>query len=144
MSSAANFIGRLHGARSQEWRTPDDLYAALHAEFGFTLDPCQPYRFDGLTCSWAGERVYCNPPYRRGQIDRWLARAREADLAVYLLPSRTGAAWWHEYVWRDNKPLAEEIRFVRGRLKFGGSKINAPEWSVILVYRRAGAREEEP
>lgn len=84
----------------------------------------------GLALSWRGQRVFCNPPYRRGQIERWLAKAREAYLAVYLLPSRTGAAWWHDHALR-----ADEIRFVRGRLKFGGAKINAPEWSVIVIYR---------
>ena len=125
-----NVIRRFHGQRSQEWRTPPEVLAALDAEFRFTLDPCQPGRDDGLTLSWKGKRVFCNPPYRRGQIEHWLEKAREATLAVYLLPSRTGAAWWHDYALS-----ADEIRFVRGRLKFGGSLINAPEWSVILVYR---------
>lgn len=141
-------MGRFHGQRSQEWRTPPDVFAALNAEFDFTLDPCwdgapglltngRGWRDsntpdDGLEMSWAGHRVFCNPPYRRGSIERWLARAREAQLAVYLLPSRTGAAWWHDYALQ-----ADEIRFIRGRLRFGGSTINAPEWSIILIYRQA-------
>lgn len=125
-----NVIRRFHGQRSQEWRTPRAVRLALGREFRFTLDPCRPGRADGLTRSWRGHRVFCNPPYRRGQIERWLAKAREAALAVYLLlPSRTGAAWWAAAL------RADEIRFIRGRLKFSGSAINAPEWSVILVYR---------
>lgn len=128
-----NVIRRLHGQRSQEWRTPLEVLAALDAEFHFTLDPCQPGRTDGLTRAWTGERVFCNPPYRRGSIERWLAKAREPDLAVYLLPSRTGAAWWAQAL------TAEEIRFIRGRLRFGGATINAPEWSVILVYGRVAS-----
>ena len=124
-------LSRFHGQRSQEWRTPSEVMAALEAEFHFTLDPCGPDILDGLTMPWVDERVYCNPPYRRGQIEQWLAKAREAALAVYLLPSRTGAAWWHDYAMR-----ADEIRFIRGRLKFGGGSINAPEWSVILVFRK--------
>lgn len=134
-----NVIRRFHGQRDQTWRTPPDVYAALNAEFAFTLDPCPHYRdhFDGLARSWDGERVFCNPPYRRGQIELWLAKAREADVVVYLLPSRTGAKWWADAL------RADEIRFIRGRLKFGGSKINAPEWSVILIYRSAKAVAQE-
>lgn len=130
-------MGRFHGQRSQQWLTPQHVYDALHAEFSFTLDPCHAGSvWSGLAISWRGERVFCNPPYQRGSIERWLAKAREASCAVYLLPSRTGAAWWH-----DHALHADEIRFIRGRLRFGGSAINAPEWSVILVYRGA---EKEP
>lgn len=125
-----NVIRRFHWQRSQEWATPPEVFAALDSEFHFTLDPCQSGATDGLTRSWRGKRVFCNPPYRRGQIEHWLDKRQEAAVAVYLLPARTGAAWWHDYA-RE----ADEIRFIRGRLKFGGSKINAPEWSVILVYR---------
>jgi hypothetical protein len=122
----------LFTSTSQHWATPPDVYAALDAEFHFTLDPCphRTPRLTGLTLSWRGKRVYCNPPYGRG-VDRWLAKAREAKLAVYLLPARTDTYWWHEYAMR-----ADEIRFLRGRLKFGGSKNSAPFPSVILVFRR--------
>jgi hypothetical protein len=47
------------------WLTPVDLYARLHAEFGFTFDPCPyplPDGFDGLTCEW-GAVNYANPPF---------------------------------------------------------------------------------
>ena len=116
-----------NGSRYQGWATPDDLYAELHAEFGFMLDPSHPSRFNGLTESWAGQRVYCNPPYK--DIAPWLAKAREAALAVYLLPARTGTEWWHTYAMTAN-----EIRFMRGRLRFEGSPINAPFDSCVLVY----------
>ena len=125
-------MGRFHGQRDQTWRTPANVYDALDAEFHFTFDPCHADSiWDGLGVSWVGHRVFCNPPYRRGAIERWLAKAWEASVAVYLLPARTGAAWWHDYA-----IYAKEIRFIRGRLKFGGSAGNAPEWSVILVYGR--------
>ncbi|HMH81380.1 MAG TPA: DNA N-6-adenine-methyltransferase [Gemmatimonadales bacterium] len=139
MKTATMSMGRFHGQCDQTWRTPVDVYAALDAEFHFTLDPCHAGAiWDGTAISWAGQRIYCNPPYQRGAIDQWLAKAREADVAVYLVPARTGAAWWHEYAIR-----ADEIRFIRGRLKFGGATINAPEWSVILVYRGGTAGETE-
>ena len=120
----------LFSAASEHWATPRALRRALGREFCFTLDPCplKPQR-DGLRRSWRGHRVYCNPPYGRG-IAAWLAKAPEAQLAVYLLPARTDTKWWHEYAMR-----ATEIRFLRGRLKFGGSKNSAPFPSVVLVYR---------
>src|SRR5688572_33243122 len=47
------------------WLTPPEVYAALHAEFGFTFDPCpypKPDDFDGLTAEW-GASNYVNPPF---------------------------------------------------------------------------------
>jgi len=125
----------LFSAATGKWSTPSDLYAALDAEFSFTLDPCpmddaeRIMDQDGLARSWAGERVFCNPPY--DNIYPWLDKACEADLAVYLLPARTDTRWFHDYALKAN-----EIRFLRGRLKFGGSPHNAPFPSLILVYQR--------
>jgi site-specific DNA-methyltransferase (adenine-specific) len=123
----------------ETWETPRSLYDALNLEFSFTFDPCplmdereagmSLWGTDGLSKSWHGQRVYCNPPYGRGVGD-WLAKAQEADLAVYLLPSRTDTAWWHDYAMK-----ASEIRFLRGRLRFGSARYNAPFPSVVLVYR---------
>ena len=120
----------LFSSASEHWATPSDLYAKLDEEFHFTLDPC-PLGGNGvgLTRSWIGERVYCNPPYGNG-VRNWLAKAREASLAVFLLPARTDTKWWHEYV-----VGASEIRFLRGRLKFGNAKNSAPFPSVIIIFR---------
>lgn len=127
----------LFSAQTGKWATPVELYRALDAEFAFTLDPCpmddaeRIMEHDGLARSWAGQRVFCNPPYGRG-IGDWLEKAREADVAVFLLPARTDTAWFHEHGLR-----ADEIRFLRGRLKFGGATTGAPFPNVVLVYRRA-------
>lgn len=129
--------GVLFSAATGKWATPAAVYEGLDAEFHFTLDPCpmddaeRIMEQDGLARSWAGERVFCNPPYGRG-VWRWLDKAREADVAVFLLPSRTDTAWWHDYGLK-----ASEIRFVRGRLRFGEAKAGAPFPSVILIYRGA-------
>ena len=124
----------LFTSQTPHYATPAALYAELDIEFGFTLDPCPlgGGAMDGLTRSWAGERVYCNPPYGRG-VSAWLAKAREAERAVYLLPARTDTAWWHDYALR-----ADEIRFIRGRLRFGNAKTGAPFPSVILIYAARG------
>jgi len=135
---------RVMGSRiSDEWPTPTSFFERLNGEFRFTLDPCPIMAHEraglslfgtcGLAKPWTGERVFCNPPYGRG-IGDWLAKAREAYLAVYLLPARTDTAWWH-----DHAMQADEIRFVRGRLRFGDGKYPAPFPSVVLVYGKAAA-----
>lgn len=122
-----------------QWATPADVLAGLAAEFGpFTLDPCplaEAPAVDGLALDWAGHAVYCNPPYGRG-VGAWLAKGRtEADVAVFLLPARTDTRWWHEHA-----PHAAEIRFLKGRLKFGGATAGAPFPSVVLVFKKERAK----
>ncbi|MEH7246485.1 DNA N-6-adenine-methyltransferase [Neobacillus niacini] len=50
---------------------------------------------------------------------------------VCLIPARTDTKYWHDYVMK-----ADEIRFVKGRLKFGGSKNSAPFPSAVVVFRK--------
>ena len=121
-------LSALFSAQSVNWGTPKALYAALDAEFHFTLDPCGLGdegglfgKRDGLLIPWAGHRVFCNPPYGP-QIGAWLERASEPELAVYLLPARTDTRWFHNLV----LPAAKEVRFLPGRLKFGDAKNSAP------------------
>ena len=121
-----------------DWATPSHVYDALNREFRFTMDPCELGdagglfgRRDGLMQSWKGQRVYCNPPYGPGIRD-WLDRAKETELAVYLLPARTDTSWFHEVILRE----ATEIRFLRGRLRFSGSKNSAPFPSMVVIFRR--------
>ena len=128
----------MFSSAAEAWATPLAVYDALHAEFRFTFDPCplmEPaeaglplFGTDGLYKPWDGHRVFCNPPYGPG-IDKWLAKASEAEIAVYLLPARTDTRWWHNYALS-----AREIRFLRGRLRFGGATNSAPFPSVVLVY----------
>lgn len=123
-------MNRVHFSNvSEHWSTPHQIYEALHKEFDFTLDPCPVGASGGLTMSWKGHHVFCNPPYGPG-ILRWLRKSREADLSVFLLPARTDTAWWHGWALE-----ADEVRFVRGRLRFGAAKHTAPFPSVILVFR---------
>lgn len=123
----------LFSAQTVDWATPEHLYRDLDAEFAFNDDPCplQPLT-DGLAREW-GSRTYVNPPYGREipvWIEKALAECRRGKLVVMLLPSRTDTQWWHEYVMK-----AAEIRFIRGRLKFGGATINAPFPSAVVIFR---------
>lgn len=135
----------LFSSRTEEWPTPQSFFSDLHHEFGFTLDPCAtrqnakcPNYFtkaqDGLAQSWEGHVVFCNPPYGR-DMGKWARKcweAAEAGATVVLLAhARTDTRWFHDWVY--NK--ATEIRFVKGRLKFGDSKNSAPFPSLVAVYR---------
>lgn len=110
MTRAAHALKVMGSNGFPSWATPEDLYASLNGEFAFDFDPCplgDARIWDGRMESWAGRRVYCNPPYGR-DIASWLAKAYEAVVAVYLLPARTDTKWWHEHA-----PRAAEVP-VRG------------------------------
>lgn len=125
----------LFTSETVEWATPKALFERLDAEFGFDFDPCPIENVEGdglapLFVSWEGRRVFCNPPYGP-QIRKWLLRGREAELAVYLLPARTDTRWFHDLC----LPFASEIRFIKGRLKFGDATTGAPFPSMIVVFK---------
>ena len=124
------------------WATPQDFFDKLDAEFGFELDVCAtpenakcPRYFtkemDGLAQEWKGV-CWMNPPYGR-EIGLWMHKALRSSqngaTVVCLIPARTDTAWWHDCAMKG------EIRFIRGRLKFGGGKANAPFPSAIVVFK---------
>lgn len=134
-----------------EWATPQGLFDTLHARFGFTLDvaaddsnaKCPRYftqKEDGLVQPWREEDgspavVWCNPPYGRGIAD-WVRKARLAALyddatVVLLVPARTDTAWFHDQVLGCDQASVE---FIRGRLKFGDSKVGAPFASMLVIF----------
>lgn len=130
------------------WETPGDFFSRLNDEFGFTVDvcavpknaKCERYftpEMDGLKQQWAGV-CWCNPPYGRG-VGAWVKKACEAAACgatvVMLLPARTDTKCFHE--WCLGKA---ELRFVRGRLKFGAAKNSAPFPSMVAVYLPSGVR----
>ena len=83
---------------------------------------------DGLSQDWQGV-CWMNPPYGK-KIGAWMKKAMEAKTTVVcLVPSRTDTKWWHDYAMK-----ADEIRFIKGRLKFGNSKNSAPFPSAIIVF----------
>jgi phage N-6-adenine-methyltransferase len=137
------FNAGLCTSNTYEWETPQALFDPLHKEFQFTLDVCATpenakcenfYHVanDALKHEWVGT-CWMNPPYGR-EIGKWVQKAKESATAgatvVCLVPARTCSAWWH-----DHAAKASEIRFIRGRVKFGGAKWNAPFPSVILVFK---------
>ena len=135
----------LFTSKSNEWSTPQSLFDELNSEFNFTLDPasthenakCEKYytqEDDGLNQPWADESVFCNPPYGR-EIGQWVKKAYEESLLlregviVLLIPARTDTKYWHEYIFGK-----AEVRFLKGRVKFGEAKQGAPFPSAVIVY----------
>lgn len=127
----------LFTSASEHWETPEELRAELDAEFHFNDDPCPQHGLEfGLTRSW-GTRTFCNPPWSRPKpirpwLEKGLAESLEGKVVVMLIPSRTDTRWWHEVVMK-----ADEIRFLKGRLKFSGAKHGAPFPSAVVVFKGA-------
>jgi len=118
-------------SNTDQWATPQAFFDECDKEFGpFTLDVCagldnaKVWRFfdkdmDGLSRKWEGV-CWMNPPYGKG-IGDWMRKAYDSHkngaVVVCLVPARTDTAWWHDYAMKG------EVRFIRGRLKFGDAKI---------------------
>lgn len=144
----SGFTSGMRSSNSDEWSTPPQIFEELDAEFHFTLDVastdgnalCERHYTksdDGLSQPWTGS-VWCNPPYGR-KIGRWLRKAaleNDGGVTVCLVPARTDTAWWHDWVVGH----ASEVRFIRGRLKFGDSNASAPFPSAVVVYDKRPGR----
>lgn len=132
----------LFSSNTEEWETPQNLFDALNNEFHFTLDVCATNEnhkcsdyftkeIDGISKEWIGV-CWMNPPYGK-TIKYWIKKAYDESLkgstVVCLIPARTDTAYWHDYVMKG------EVRFIRGRLKFSGSKNSAPFPSAIVIFK---------
>lgn len=132
-------------SKSNEWTTPQHLFDELNREYHFTLDPCATHKNtkcekyftekeNGLLQDWSDDVVFMNPPYGR-EIKHWIKKAYEEFLngatVVCLIPARTDTTYWHDFIFDK----AFDIRFLKGRLKFGDSKNSAPFPSAIVVYK---------
>ena len=136
----------MYSSKSNEWATPLDFYKELDNEFHFNLDPCSDdtnYKCekhftladDGLSQNWGGYRVFCNPPY--SDISKWVEKAfreghKDNTIVVMLIPARTDTRHFHDYILHRS-----EVRFVKGRLKFGDGKNSAPFPSMVVIFRGA-------
>lgn len=144
---------------SDEWSTPQEFFDALDREFEFDIDAaasaenhkCRVWygdKIDALALeSWASVpcSVFMNPPYSKCYdfMDKAYEEAAKGCTVVCLVPSRTDTRWWHHFVWdaaTNAYRQGVEVRFVKGRLKFGNSKNSAPFPSVVVIFRpQAGA-----
>jgi len=128
---------------SPDWETPQDLFDALDTEFAFELDVCATDKTakceryftpdsDGLAQEWRGV-CWMNPPYG-ATIGAWVAKAAESArngaTVVCLVPARVDTGWWWDHCRHG------EIRFLRGRLRFGNGETGAPFPSAVVVLGR--------
>ena len=138
----------MFSSKSNEWGTPQDFFDGVNIKYRFTLDccaiddnaKCKKYytkEDDALSKDWSNNVVWMNPPYGKG-IDKWLKKAynesrKDDTTVVCLIPARTDTRYWHDYCMK-----ADEISFVKGRLKFkkGVSKDQAPAPfpSALVVF----------
>ena len=151
------FTSGMRSSLDDTWTTPRDFFDKLNAEFDFGLDAAalqnstlvpdnwygpdhpDPAARDALRIDWnhnsRGKPIWLNPPYGR-VIKDWMRKASEVasggGTVVCLVPARTDTNWWHDYCIN-----AYEIRYIRGRLKFGGQKNSAPFPSAIVVMRKS-------
>ena len=146
---------------SDEWATPQDFYSRIFDEFGCTIDaaateantkcdiwygPGSEIGEDSLALDWSflsDQPHWLNPPYSRCKefMAKAAAERLRGVLTVALVPARTDTRWFHDHLWGQNEygegcPQAGiELRFVRGRLKFGDGKNSAPFPSMVVVFR---------
>lgn len=142
-------INACFSSKSNEWSTPQEFFDELDKEFHFTLDPCSTHENckckkhytieeNGLERNWGGEIVFCNPPYG-SEIGKWVEKGyregtKDKTVVVMLIPSRTDTKYFHDYIYQRC-----EIRFIKGRLKFGDGVNSAPFPSMLVIFRGAKA-----
>lgn len=146
---------------SDEWSTPQDFYNRLDTEFGFRVDAaatqdnkkCPIYygidcglgcQGDALAADWHRASPgphWCNPPYSKCRefVAKAATARRNGVLTVMLVPARTDTRWFHDHLWESGIEIGTragiELRFIRGRLKFGGADHGAPFPSMVVVFR---------
>lgn len=141
--------------------TPGD-WEWIDGEYGpFTLDVASsalntktPRHYtredDGLVQSWAGERVWCNPPY--SDIAPWVEKAwsqwfgdpRPRAITMLLPANRCEQKWWQSQVepYRDRSRSPLATRFLPGRMRFDrpgveiGPKGDRPPFGCVLLTWR--------
>lgn len=144
----------LFSSQTDMWATPQDLFDRLNEEFHFDLDPCAIQdnakcamyftpEVDGLKQDWGGHTVFCNPPYGR-VIGDWVRKCylesmKPNTTVVMLIPARTDTIWFHKYIYK----IADDIRFIKGRLRFGNATNSAPFPSMIVIFRTEPVKQND-
>lgn len=142
----AGFNGKFESTK-QDWTTPDDLFDPINEEFNFTLDAAAdknnaraPSYFtaqdDGLSKTWGTHTVWLNPPYgqKNGSLKDWVKKSYEESTTgatvVMLIPARTNTTWFHDYCLEHG-----EVRFIKGRPKFGNATHGLPQPLCFVIFR---------
>lgn len=91
-------------------------------------------------------RAFINPPFGP-LVGPFLAMARHeiragrCSIAVFVLPARTSNAWFHTWVWNGSTHQPHpgiQVRFRRGRDKFGDADTGAPFPTMVVIMTPEG------
>ena len=142
----ASFVGKFESTK-QEWTTPDELFNPLCLEFNFTLDAAADEnnaraksffssKDDGLQQDWGKNVVWLNPPYgeKTKKLSDWIKKSFLSSCngatVVMLIPARTNTNWFHDICLKYG-----EVRFIKGRPKFGGADHGLPQPLCFVIFR---------
>lgn len=150
-------------SKDQTWNTPIWLYNQIKKERGidnYDTDPatnennplgCKYFftkKDNGLNQIWKG-KVFINPPFTakyNGKTrnltslfikEAWLRtqteKNHEVSMVTMLIPARTDTIAFHKYIWKQPNV---KLDFIKGRVKFGTSKVGAPFGSMLVDWYR--------
>ena len=131
----------LFSSTKEDWATPQDFFDKLDEEFHFDLDPCADAENakckeyftkeeNGLLKDWGGvasSAIHHTAEYQRANGSGSATKKRRSPERLSL----------HDYIYHN-----AEIRFIKGRLKFGGCKDAAPFPSMVVIFGKEKEHEE--
>ncbi len=121
------FLTKEDNCLEQSWKSER---AWSNPPYGRPLNPCKPH-CKKISCEKRGWHI---AEYEAGCgefVEKAYTEVHRGgcELAVLLLPVRTGVKWWFDYVRR-----ATEIWWIEDRIKFIGNKDPAPFCSTVAVF----------
>jgi len=152
--------------KKDEWQTPPKLFKRLDEEYHFEVDAACSLdnrlctfgitkEMNALSLDWhklevakgrQAKRFFLNPPYGRGVIDKFVAKAywesRSGVTTVCLIPFN-GSGWFRNYC------LHAETIDILGRVKYIGYDLNgklideAPTFDSCVVVFSPGYHKVE-
>lgn len=123
----------MFSSKSDNWATPKHIYDS-YMDRGY-IDPCPlNSKKDNLGVDFGQVNMFINPPY--SDIKNWAEFAirhhsKYGKEIVMLVPSRTDTKWFHRLL-----DYGVNLKFIKGRLKFGDSKNSAPFPSVYITFKQ--------
>lgn len=115
-----------------EWYTPSPILdAAREVMGGFDLDPASSEEAnrnvraariftaedDALSQEWPIGRIWMNPPYAAGLVDKFVSRfckeIRRGSTGIVLVNNATETGWFHDLL-----GVASAVCFPKGRIRF--------------------------
>lgn len=140
-----------HNTGKVEWYTPGHILDAARAVLGgFDLDPASSMAAneavratriftaedDGLAQDWPVGRIWMNPPYASGLVDKFALRfcqaIRDGSSGVVLVNNATETGWFQELL-----GVADAVCFPKGRVRFVDpekGEAGAPLQGQAIIY----------